>query len=161
MKKKISNTDKKDWEDFINSNKKLPKKDAPYEKDINKTRKTLDLHGYTLRDANIAVKNLIINSYNNKVDRLIIITGKGMRSKNEHDPYKSSKLSILIDILKSPNKQKNLNILKDEIGNINSKQYINFLEIWNKYEIEFILHNIQLLNSTQSSQILETLTVNH
>ena len=53
------------------------------------------MHGYTLRDANIAVKNLIINSYNNKVDRLIIITGKGMRSKNEHDPYKSSKLSIL------------------------------------------------------------------
>ena len=95
MKKKISNTDKKDWEDLINSNKKLPNKDAPYEKDINKTRKTLDLHGYTLRDANIAVKNLIINSYNNKIDRLIIITGKGMRSKNEHDPYKSSKLSIL------------------------------------------------------------------
>ena len=53
------------------------------------------MHGYTLSDANIAVKNLIINSYNNKIDRLIIITGKGMRSKNEHDPYKSSKLSIL------------------------------------------------------------------
>ena len=95
MKKKISNTDKKDWEDFINNNQKIPDKDTPYEKDINKTRKTLDLHGYTLRDANIAVKNLIINSYNSKVDRLIIITGKGMRSKNEHDPYKSSKLSIL------------------------------------------------------------------
>ena len=95
MKKKISNTDKKDWEDFINNNQKIPDKDTPYEKDINKTSKTLDLHGYTLRDANIAVKNLIINSYNNKVDRLIIITGKGMRSKNEHDPYKSSKLSIL------------------------------------------------------------------
>ena len=95
MKKKISNTDKKDWEDFINNNQKIPDKDTPYEKDINKTSKTLDLHGYTLRDANIAVKNLIINSYNSKVDRLIIITGKGMRSKNEHDPYKSSKLSIL------------------------------------------------------------------
>ncbi len=95
MKKKISNTDKKDWEDFINNNQKIPDKDTPYEKDINKTSKTLDLHGYTLRDANIAVKNLIINSYNNKIDRLIIITGKGMRSKNEHDPYKSSKLSIL------------------------------------------------------------------
>tara|TARA_Y100000817_G_C16737748_1_gene490989 strand:+ start:261 stop:674 length:414 start_codon:yes stop_codon:yes gene_type:complete len=95
LKKKISNTDKKDWEDFINNNQKIPDKDTPYEKDINKTSKTLDLHGYTLRDANIAVKNLIINSYNNKIDRLIIITGKGMRSKNEHDPYKSSKLSIL------------------------------------------------------------------
>ena len=95
MKKKISNTDKKDWEDFINNNQKIPDKDTPYEKDINKTSKTLDLHGYTLRDANIAVKNLIINSYNNKIERLIIITGKGMRSKNEHDPYKSSKLSIL------------------------------------------------------------------
>ena len=57
--------------------------------------KTIDLHGYTLRDANIAVKNLINNSYDNKVEKLKIITGKGMRSKSEQDPFKSSKLSIL------------------------------------------------------------------
>ena len=100
MKKKISNTDKKDWEDFINSNKKLPNKDAPYEKDINKTRKTLDLHGYTLRDANIAVKNLIINSYNNKVDRLIIITGKG-KSTRTNFFENGSQVGIIRKSLKS------------------------------------------------------------
>ena len=95
MKKKITEKDKKDWDNFIKNNEKLHDKDFLGEKKFYKINKTIDLHGYTLRDANIAVKNLIINSYNNKIDRLIIITGKGMRSKNEHDPYKSSKLSIL------------------------------------------------------------------
>ena len=75
------------------------------------------MHGYTLRDANIAVKNLIINSYNNKIDRLIIITGKGMRSKNEHDPYKSSKLSILKYSL--PDYIQNEKELMDKIKKIN------------------------------------------
>ena len=60
-----------------------------------KYEETLDLHGYGLRDANIAVKNLIINSYNNGIKKLKIITGKGNRSNNIKDPYKSNKLGIL------------------------------------------------------------------
>ena len=55
----------------------------------------LDLHGYTIRDANLAVSNLILNSYNEGVKKLKIITGKGMRSNNLNDPYKSKDLSIL------------------------------------------------------------------
>jgi len=93
--KKISEKDKKDWEDFINNNQKIPNKDKIIEKDFNKASKKIDLHGYNLRDANIAVNNLINDAYNSGVEKLIIVTGKGMRSKNEQDPYRSNKLSIL------------------------------------------------------------------
>ena len=95
MKKKITEKDKEDWDNFIKNNEKLHDKDFLGEKKFYKINKTIDLHGYTLRDANIAVKNLINNSYDNKVEKLKIITGKGMRSKSEQDPFKSSKLSIL------------------------------------------------------------------
>ena len=95
MKKKITEKDKEDWDNFIKNNEKLHDKDFLGEEKLYKMNKTIDLHGYTLRDANIAVKNLINNSYDNKVEKLKIITGKGMRSKSEQDPFKSSKLSIL------------------------------------------------------------------
>ena len=95
MKKKISEKDKTDWEEFLRSNEKLYNKDLANEIKYEDGIKTIDLHGYTLRDANIAVKNLIIKSYNKKINKIIVITGKGMRSKNQEDPYKSSKLSIL------------------------------------------------------------------
>lgn len=95
MIKKISEKDKKDWEDFINNNQKIPNKDKIIEKDFNKVSKKIDLHGYNLRDANIAVNNLINDAYNSGVEKLIIVTGKGMRSNNEQDPYRSNKLSIL------------------------------------------------------------------
>ena len=95
MIKKISEKDKKDWEDFINNNQKIPNKDRIIEKDFNKASKKIDLHGYNLRDANIAVNNLINDAYNSGVEKLIIVTGKGMRSNNEQDPYRSNKLSIL------------------------------------------------------------------
>ena len=95
MKKKISEKDKRDWKNFINNNEKLHNKDFLHEEKLNRINKKIDLHGYTLRDANIAIKNLINNSYNNGVEKLTIITGKGMRSKSEQDPFKSNKLSIL------------------------------------------------------------------
>ena len=95
MIKKISEKDKKDWEDFINNNQKIPNKDKIIEKDFNKVSKKIDLHGYNLRDANIAVNNLINDAYNSGVEKLIIVTGKGMRSNNEQDPYRSNKLSLL------------------------------------------------------------------
>ncbi len=95
MIKKISKKDKIVWEEFLRSNEKLYNKDVTNEIRYEDEIKTIDLHGYTLRDANIAVKNLIIKSYNKKVNKIVVITGKGMRSKNQEDPYKSSKLSIL------------------------------------------------------------------
>ena len=95
MNNRISEKDKKDWENFINNNEKLEDKDSKIYKKKPKYEEILDLHGYGLRDANIAVKNLIINSYNNGLKKLKIITGKGNRSNNMNDPYKSNKLGIL------------------------------------------------------------------
>ncbi len=95
MNNKISDKDKKDWENFIKSKERLEDKDNKNYKKKTKYEETLDLHGYGLRDANIAVKNLIINSYNNGIKKLKIITGKGNRSNNIKDPYKSNKLGIL------------------------------------------------------------------
>ena len=95
MKSKISNKDKKDWEDFLLKKENLPNKDD-FEKNqkIKKVR-TLDLHGYTLDNANQAIDNFIKKSYQEKVYKLIIVTGKGIHSDNEKDPYVSKDLSIL------------------------------------------------------------------
>jgi len=95
VKSKISNKDKKDWEDFLLKKENLPNKDD-FEKNqkIKKVR-TLDLHGYTLDNANQAIDNFIKKSYQEKVYKLIIVTGKGIHSDNEKDPYVSKDLSIL------------------------------------------------------------------
>ena len=95
MTAKISDKDKEDWIKFINKNEKIENKDTDIKENAIIQRKTIDLHGYTIRDANLAVSNLILSSYNNGVRKLKIITGKGMRSKNLNDPYKSKDLSIL------------------------------------------------------------------
>lgn len=95
MNDNISNKDKKDWKNFILSKEKLTNKDIvkPY-KSLNKVRK-IDLHGYTLEAANKAVEQFIIKSYQNTVYKLIIVTGKGIHSKNDKDPYVSKDISIL------------------------------------------------------------------
>ena len=95
MINKISDKDKKDWENFIKKNDKLYNKDKDNFEKSAEYEKTLDLHGYTLSDANNAVKDLVINSYNMGIKKLNIITGKGMHSDNSKDPYKSEKFGIL------------------------------------------------------------------
>jgi len=97
LKKKLSDKDKKDWENFLNKNEKLFNKDILLNKDsINKkTNATIDLHGYTLKDANSLIKDYIYKCYNRKIDKITIITGKGLRSKNKNNPYQSEKLNIL------------------------------------------------------------------
>jgi len=92
---KISEKDKKDWEDFIYNGEKLPNKDI---KKINKLKtiiKSLDLHGYTLNDANLAVEKFILDSFAGGANKLIIVTGKGIHSDTKKDPYVSKDLSIL------------------------------------------------------------------
>ena len=95
MNTKISDKDKKDWEEFLSSDETLPNKDIDNLKKKNKKIKTFDLHGYSLDDANKEIKNLIKNAYNEKVNKLIIVTGKGIHSQNEKDPYVSKDLGIL------------------------------------------------------------------
>ena len=95
MNKKISDKDKKDWEDFLAKKEKLPNKD--FNKINKRTSRTvsIDLHGYSLDEANLKIENFIIKSFNEGVSKLIVVTGKGLHSQNDKDPYVSKKLGIL------------------------------------------------------------------
>lgn len=95
MTDKISEKDKKDWQKFISGKEKLSNKDL--NKNINKSIKTklIDLHGYNLESANQVIENLIIKSFEEGVGKLIVVTGKGLHSKNQNNPYVSKDLSIL------------------------------------------------------------------
>ena len=96
MTKKISDKDKKDWEHFISNNEKIPNKDFSSKKKIRQEKiKKIDLHGFTLEEANKAVDEFIIKCFNENVTKIILITGKGLRSKNMANPYLSKDLSIL------------------------------------------------------------------
>ena len=95
MNSKISDKDKKDWENFLSKNENLPDKDSNLtEKNVKKII-SFDFHGYSLDDANKKIKDLIYNSYNKNISRLIIVTGKGLHSENDKDPYVSKDLGIL------------------------------------------------------------------
>ena len=95
MNSKISEKDKKTWEEFISNDQKLPDKDNIQNKTIIKRTRSLDLHGKTLDEANSIIENFIKKSYEDKVQKLIIVTGKGLHSDNEKDPYVSKDLGIL------------------------------------------------------------------
>jgi|TARA_B110000003_G_C16567528_1_gene502979 DNA-nicking Smr family endonuclease len=94
--KKISDKDKKDWENFTSNKEKIPNKDFVSEKKIRQEKiKKIDLHGYTLEEANKSVENFIQRCFDDNVTKIIVITGKGLRSKNVLNPYLSKDLSIL------------------------------------------------------------------
>ena len=96
MIKKLSNKDKKDWKEFTDSDEKLEIKDLDYNKfEKNFKKKSIDLHGYTLENANKIINDFINKCYLEGVDSIKVITGKGSRSKNKEDPYLSADLSIL------------------------------------------------------------------
>ena len=95
MNDNISNKDKKDWDKFINSNEKLPDKDFRNIEKKNKKTRSIDLHGFTLDDANKTIENFINKAFSENINKLIIVTGKGLHSENEKDPYVSKDLSIL------------------------------------------------------------------
>ena len=95
MTDNISKKDKKDWENFISSHEKLPNKDIKLNKKISLKTRLIDLHGYTLEQANKAIEDFIKKSYLEKTNKLIVVTGKGLHSQNEKDPYVSKDLSIL------------------------------------------------------------------
>ena len=95
MTKNISEKDKKDWENFLSKKEKLPNKDNKIGKMVSFKTKTIDLHGSTLEEANKSIENFIIKSYQEKINKLIVVTGKGIHSQNENNPYVSKDLSIL------------------------------------------------------------------
>ena len=95
MTDNISDKDKKDWEKFISGDERLPNKDNKFQKKTSLKIKSIDLHGYTLEEANRSIENFITKSYEDGINKLIVVTGKGLHSQNEKDPYVSKNLSIL------------------------------------------------------------------
>ena len=95
MNQDLPDKDKKDWDKFLASSEKLKDKDQREFKKNSLQIKSLDLHGYTLEEANKKVEEFINNSYLNNVKKLIIVTGKGLHSNNYENPYVSKNLSIL------------------------------------------------------------------
>ena len=95
MNNQISDKDKKDWQNFLSKKEKLPNKDNYHSKyKVTKTSE-IDLHGFTLDEANITVEKFINESYHKGITKIRIVTGKGLHSDNEKNPYISKDLSIL------------------------------------------------------------------
>ena len=95
MSNDISEKNKKDWESFISGDERLPNKDLKLSKEKFFKVKSIDLHGYTLEEANKTIEEFICQSFREKINKLIVVTGKGLHSQNEKDPYVSKNLSIL------------------------------------------------------------------
>ena len=95
MNSKISDKDKKDWENFLSKEDRLPNKDLKQTKKISPSSTTCDLHGYSLDKANERIRELINHAYNTGIKKILIITGKGLHSDNEKNPYISKDLGIL------------------------------------------------------------------
>jgi len=92
---KISKKDKKDWENFLLKNENLYNKDSTT--DISKTTisRSLDLHGFSLEEANKKVESFLNICFDQGVTKVVIVTGKGLHSQNEKNPYTSKKFGIL------------------------------------------------------------------
>ena len=95
MSDKISEKDKQDWENFLSKKEKLQNKDINLKKIYRQKVRSIDLHGYTLDQANQKISDFISQSYIAGINKLIVVTGKGLHSENEKNPYVSKDLSIL------------------------------------------------------------------
>ena len=129
MKNKLSDKDKKDWQNFLDSSEKLQNKDLDQINNEIILERSIDLHGYTLEEANKKISEFLENCYLNKVKKINVITGKGMRSKNFEDPYQSKDLSILKysvpEYIKNNNELMN-KIIKIDFESVNSPSKGNF-----------------------------------
>ena len=129
MTNKLSDKDKKDWKDFLDSSEKLQSKDVDCADNQIILERSIDLHGFTLEEATKQILEFIENCYLNKVKKVNVITGKGMRSKNLDDPYQSKDLGILKysvpeDIKNNPDLMNKL--IKIDFESVNSPSKGNF-----------------------------------
>ena len=135
MNKKLSKKDLKTWKDFVEGKGKLYDKDIIYEETkYKKKNSTIDLHGFSLDQANRKIEKFIISCYQKKIEKLNIITGKGLRSRVEQNPYQSKDLSILKysvpDFIKSNSELMRLiKKIEDNGDNKNSGCFTLYLKI--------------------------------
>ena len=134
MNKKLSNKDLKDWKNFIEGNEKIQNKDIFKDEIKFKKEATIDLHGFSLEQANSRVEKFIIDCFEKKILKLNIITGKGLRSKVDKNPYQSKDLGILKysvpEFIKSnTGLMKIIKEIDDKIDNKNSGSFSVFLKL--------------------------------
>ena len=135
MNKKLSKKDLKAWKDFVEGEDKLYNKDIIYkEPKYKKKESTIDLHGFSLDQANRTIEKFIINCHEKKIEKLNIITGKGLRSKVKQNPYQSKDLSILKysvpEFIKSNSElMRFIKKIEDDIDNKNSGCFTLYLKI--------------------------------
>ena len=134
MSKKLSNKDIKDWKNFVESNEKVHNKDNTKDQIKFKTEATIDLHGFSLDQANRSVEKFITDCFKKKVLKLNIITGKGLRSKVDKNPYQSKDLGILKysvpEFIKSnTDLMKIIKKIDDQIDNKNAGFFSVFLKL--------------------------------
>ena len=137
MKKKLSNKDLTDWKNFLESNEKIQNKDNFKDQIKFKTEATIDLHGFSLNQANSVVEKFITDCFEKKVLKLNIITGKGLRSKVDKNPYQSKDLGILKysvpEFIKSnTDLMKIIKKIDDQVDDKNSGFFSVFLKLQNK-----------------------------
>ena len=135
MNKKLSKKDLKIWKDFIEGKEKLFNKDS-INKDLKYRKKesTIDLHGFSLEEANSKIEKFITTCFEKKIEKLNIITGKGLRSMVEQNPYQSKDLSILKysvpEFIKSNSElMRIIKKIEDNTNNKNSGFFTLFLKI--------------------------------
>lgn len=141
MIKKISNKDKEDWKNFISNDERVHNKDIFLQKKIRHEKiKKIDLHGYTLKEANTTIEQFINKCFDERVTKIIVITGKGLRSKNIENPYLSKDLSILkYSVPEYIETNKNLIKMIIEITDANIEDGGSgafYIYLKNKYKIE-------------------------
>ena len=120
MIKKISEKDIKDWQEFIKKDEKLENKDNTQDEKTTKKHVEIDLHGYTLEEANKKMSDYINECYENNISVINVITGKGLRSKNKENPYSSTDLGIL--------KHSVPNYIKNNTELMNKIKFVDFDE---------------------------------
>ncbi len=135
MNKKLSKKDLKVWKDFIEGKEKIYNKDnIDKDSQYKKKESTIDLHGFSLDQANNKIEKFITACFEKKIEKLNIITGKGLRSKVEQNPYQSKDLGILKysvpEFIKSNSElMRIIKKIEDNTDNKNSGFFTLFLKI--------------------------------
>ena len=137
MNKKLSKKDLKAWRNFVEGNQSVPDKDNFKNVKKNKKEATIDLHGFSLDQANNKVEKFIIDCFDKKIEKLNIITGKGLRSKVDQNPYQSKDLGILKysvpEFVKSNTTLMSIiKRIEDQTDNKNSGFFCIYLKLKNK-----------------------------
>ena len=133
MKNKITEKDKKDWEKFITNKNKVENKDNFLTQNNSfKDHMEIDLHGYSLEEANVKIFKFINDCYEKNIKSINVITGKGLRSKNIKDPYSSSDLGML--------KNSVPDFIKNNPDLMSKIKYINLDEVTSKNKGNFNIY---------------------